>query len=223
MRRSNQILTTWARVFAALAVLATSFAHTPPPAQAAVCNGLPQPIVKNAQTITGNETWVNNMVYHINGVITVAQGATLTIQAGAVLKFKRIVDGGVGGYLDVFGTLDLQSTSTVTDTYTSGAVKFTSLSDDDPNFGCDSNGDVLGTEPVAGDWYGIALENGSILQGFGVIRYAFYGVWLYNGVASTHSPTIDGWLMDRNYYGMTLQIPATSRRPSRTTPSTTTR
>ena len=90
-------------------------------------------------TISTNTCWRGHKVYQVSGNLTVASGATLTIQPGAVVKFAA------GGSLTVSsnGTLDAIGTC-------SAPIVFTSIKDDE--HGGDTNGDGATTSPAAGDW-----------------------------------------------------------------------
>lgn len=204
-------MTHWSRALRALLVLglaAAPFLGGPArPARAAVCPGLSVVTVPANTQISSNTNWVSTNVYHVMGRLEVQSGVTLTIQAGTVVKFNQYIPQlQDGGYMDVYGTLELQSTSAISTT--NQAVKFTSLRDDDPNMGCDSNGDGTGSNPQAKDWLGVALENGSRLVGYGVMRYGLNGLWLRNDQATSFGPTVENWLFDRNWFGLTLEIPA---------------
>ena len=80
--------------------------------------------------------------YIVSNSVTVASGATLTIQPGAVIKFNT------GCSLVVNGTLDAQGTR-------AAPIVFTSLKDDE--HGGDTNGDGDMTYAQAGDWYQISV------------------------------------------------------------------
>ena len=57
-------------------------------------------------TITVDETWTSDNLYVINGNLVVSWGATLTIQAGTVVKFS-----GSTRLMQIDGELDVQGTS----------------------------------------------------------------------------------------------------------------
>ncbi|MDP4617131.1 MAG: hypothetical protein NWS61_07125 [Schleiferiaceae bacterium] len=87
----------------------------------AACNGGgtdPEPvdpsvIVTKSGVITANETWSADSIYVLNGRVVVGDGATLTVEAGTIIKGKE-GDGanasclivGQGGKLDAQGTAD---------------------------------------------------------------------------------------------------------------------
>ncbi|MBQ7252668.1 MAG: hypothetical protein IJS32_08720, partial [Kiritimatiellae bacterium] len=78
--------------------------------------------------------------YIVSNSVTIASGATLTLQPGTVLKFAS------GCQLTVNGTLDAKGTR-------AAPIVFTSLKDDE--HGGDSNGDGEATLPAGGNWNGI--------------------------------------------------------------------
>ena len=80
--------------------------------------------------------------YIVSNSVTVASGATLTLQPGAVLKFNT------GCQLTVNGTLDARGTR-------AAPIVFTSLKDDE--HGGDTNGDGGKTYAQPGDWKKIAV------------------------------------------------------------------
>ena len=103
-------------------------------------------------TIPSDALWKNlgsTMPYAITGSVTVAAGATLTIEPGTIVKLWDT-------QLSVAGVLTANSTA--------GRITFTSLQDD--TIGGDTNGDGVATFPAKGDWRGIYLSpesGGSIL------------------------------------------------------------
>jgi len=93
--------------------------------------------------ITTNTTWTNDRVWEIDGVITVKDGAKLTIQAGTFIKAKPLATGIATGVLVITktGQIDAQGTA-------ESPIIFTSfnLLDDNAN-----------TVGVPGDFGGIVL------------------------------------------------------------------
>jgi parallel beta-helix repeat protein len=127
---------------------------------------------------------------------TVGQGATLTAEAGAVVKFWNQAGIRVNGTLNINGSA---STSTV----------FTSYADDE--YGGDLNKDETRTSPVAGNWFGIEFLPGSS----GNINYATlrYGGKYYNQdgytrailSANESSPSITNSIVEKSMgYGILL-------------------
>jgi hypothetical protein len=87
---------------------------------------------------------LSGTVYHANGSLTVPAGKTLTVNAGAIVKFTS-------AYLDVYGTLDVNGTAL-------NPVIFTSRQDDS------AGGDTFGDGATVGapnQWWGVFLEPGS--------------------------------------------------------------
>jgi pimeloyl-ACP methyl ester carboxylesterase len=113
-------------------------------------------------TITENTLWTaSSSPYIINGKITVAQGVTLTLEAGTVVKLRSELDITVDGALHVEGTEN-------------EPVYFTAQTDD--SVGGDSNGDGTRSVPASGNWHGIKFNVGSTgIFDRAIIRYAGYG------------------------------------------------
>lgn len=110
-----------------------------------------------------DETWTADSVHIVAETVYVADGAHLTIEAGAVIKF--IEGAGIvvedGGILDAFGLEGLE-------------IIFTSFADD--TAGGDTNLDGNQTNPQPGDWSGLSSEgNGQInLNEYVDVRYVIY-------------------------------------------------
>jgi len=130
-------------------------------------------------TISTNTTWRSSNVYLLTADVTVASGATLTLEAGVIVKFgcadipysnntttqkrKLVVD----------GALISQGTA-------SQPVIFTSERDD--VHGGDSNGDQNGTSPGRGDWGYVRINaSGSVVEycqfWYGGLGYAVGSVY----------------------------------------------
>ena len=92
--------------------------------------------------IAGSRPLRGYHTYIVSNSVTVASGATLTLQPGTILKFNT------GCSLTVNGTLDAQGTR-------AAPIVFTSLKDD--AHGGDANGDGDNTYAQAGDWYQISV------------------------------------------------------------------
>ena len=105
--------------------------------------------------------------YLVSCPIRVPAGLTLTLEAGAILKFSQ------GAGLDVAGTIVSQGTA-------GNPVVFTSYRDDD--YGGDTNGDGT-TSGSPGDWTGVVLESGT---------YTFSGCLLRYGGANPHPNSAPG-------------------------------
>ncbi|MDD4735486.1 MAG: choice-of-anchor Q domain-containing protein, partial [Kiritimatiellae bacterium] len=153
-------------------------------AQTAINNAL----TWHSGTITNSETWSNGTIHAVYGLLTLATGATVTVEAGTLIK---VSDGGsflVQGALDAQGTVD-------------DPIIITSLADDSE--GGDSNLDGNDSVPLPGDWTGLAAEGGTLLiNEYTDIRYTqtTHGgtlsadeVWLGNMLHVLHSNlTING-------------------------------
>jgi len=126
--------------------------------------------------ISGNidedTTWNAPGPYIITSDVTVCAGATLRIEPGVVVKFDVNRAQYYGGYQYTYrffvnGVLDAQGTA-------DNPIYFTSLRDDSPETGGDTNGDAAGTVAAAGDWGYIKISgsgsSGTVLRNV-VVRY----------------------------------------------------
>ncbi len=99
-------------------------------------------------TYSSNTTWTAaNSPYILDGNVTVASGATLTVDPGVVVKFN-----GTTRQLSVSGTLAAVGTS-------GSHIVFTSYQDD--SAGGDSNGDGSATTGAPGQWNMVEVKSGS--------------------------------------------------------------
>ena len=118
----------------------------------------------SSTTISSNATWtVAGSPFILDGSVTVAAGATLTIEPGVVVKLN-----GQLRTLTVNGTMIAVGTR-------SAPITFTSAQDD--SAGGDSNADGAATQPAPGQWYQIhfgAGSGGSQLEWLDV-RYGGWG------------------------------------------------
>ena len=113
--------------------------------------------------VVSNATLKNNPgMPYIFGSLSVAEGVTLTINPGTVVKFDHVY-----ADLTVHGTLLAQGTS-------DAPIVFTSLKDD--SYGGDTNGNGDATTPADRDWEGILLlsTSGSSHMEHCVVKYAGY-------------------------------------------------
>ncbi len=148
-----------------------------------------------------------NFAYLIYG-LTVNSGRTLTVQPGAVVKFRGSTD----GTLAVNGSLAVPGTETA-------PVIFTSLRDD--TAAGDTNNDGSLTNPAAGDWNSIPVAAGATANlAYANLRYGGYywcGVNCYGDNAVLHvydggSATLDHVTLAHNGgNGITVNPSATSQ------------
>jgi len=129
-------------------------------------------LLESTNTFTntvGNAVWVNSgdltedwtlfsgPVYRISS-LDINNGATLTIEPGAILKFRS-----GGSALRVFGALLSQGTA-------ADPVYFTSYKDD--SVGGDTNGDGTVSSPAPGDWNTVYVSGGrSATFEYSILRY----------------------------------------------------
>ncbi len=133
----------------------------------------PRAVIPACDPITTNTTWTTGNIYVVqNCNLTIAAGATLTVQPGVIVKFGGTAPGYgsalgsaaviVDGALNAFGTV-------------AQPVVFTSLKDDAHGGDTDGGGASSG---AAGDWYGLVFRSGSsgqLTQFF--VGYAGSGVF----------------------------------------------
>ncbi|KQO28649.1 hypothetical protein ASF10_22760 [Flavobacterium sp. Leaf82] len=83
--------------------------------------GYPATVQTVSGAITTNTTWTNDKVWEIDGVVTVKDGAKLTIQAGTFIKAKPLAPGVATGVLVITktGQIDAQGTATAPVVFTS--------------------------------------------------------------------------------------------------------
>jgi RHS repeat-associated protein len=115
-------------------------------------------------TYTANTSWtVANSPYVLDGNVTVAAGATLTIDPGVIVKFN-----GNFRELRINGTLSAVGTAT-------NHIVFTSYQDD--TAGGDTNGDGSATTGQPGQWYrlGVYSGNGNSHLQYADMRFGGYG------------------------------------------------
>ncbi len=109
-------------------------------------------------TLQGGETWAGTRLHEINGDLIVPAGATLVINAGAVIKFAPLKG------ISVQPTGRLIANGSVAQ-----PIVFTSYRDD--SVGGDSNGDGSSSAPAPGDWAAISADGGEIVLNHCVVAY----------------------------------------------------
>ncbi len=141
-------------------------------------------------TLAGNP----NFAYVIYGV-TVNSGSTLTVQPGAVVKFRETTN----GTLLINGSLMVPGTETA-------QVTFTSLNDD--SVAGDTNNNGSATSPAAGDWNSIVVAAGGTTNM--VYANLRYGGFYWCGVNCYGN---DAMLQLQDSASATLQHSAFSHSP----------
>ena len=152
--------------------------------------GLPlQQLSVDSGTLSEDAIWRGGVSYWIRGNVTVADGSTLSLSPGTVIK--------AGG-----NTRLLVQGNMVADGSLSDQIVFTSYLDD--NYGGDTNGDGDNTTPSAGNWRGLRFENCGAETVFrnAVVRYAgddnYNAIDLYNSSFDVENAII----VNNNYVGV---------------------
>lgn len=133
--------------------------------------------------------------YVVEDYVEVAQGVTLQLPAGLVVK--------AGGYaiFEVYGRLELLGSATE-------RVVFTSIHDD--NYGGNTDGALI--DPASDPWYGLELfyQGGLSTSSFqhAVVSYAVSGLMVTNQAAGVYSPTIGSSTFKYNGFGVNLLVGA---------------
>ncbi len=95
-------------VLAAFATLAALTATAPATQAQTVCPAAPGPVIVPAGSISTNTTWTRSNIYLLNGFVYVESGATLTIEAGTIIKGDLANKGALiikqGGRINAVGT-----------------------------------------------------------------------------------------------------------------------
>ncbi|MEK7165377.1 MAG: NosD domain-containing protein, partial [Patescibacteria group bacterium] len=112
----------------------------------------------------------------MNDYLEVAEGVTLTIESGVVVKFNQ-------SYVDVYGKIIALGTA-------QDKIYFTSFLDD--SVGGDTNGDGAATLPDSGDWFGISFYSPSTRSKFEYadFKYASTNFYLDASDLSLASSTV---------------------------------
>lgn len=129
-------------------------------------------------TISTAVTWTEGNVYYIDGIVRLKNGATVSIEPGAIIKFSAS------------GELYIEAGAVVTANGTAlKPIVFTSIREDA------SGGDSIlndgSTPPAKGDWYGIEVEAGSTGSQFSNCLFCYggkskYATLLINGAATVN-------------------------------------
>lgn len=135
-----------------------------------------EPVVYNGATISADTVFSRqDGPYLISGAFTVAQGVTLTIEPGTIIKMDA------NASITVRGTLIAQGTESL-------KIVFTSYRDD--SYGGDTNGDWNGSSPDKGDWYYLSFFSGSVNCTLSHVRVRYAGVSASTAAVSTNSADI---------------------------------
>jgi len=142
-------------------------------------------------TYTANTEWtVANSPYVLDGNVTVAAGATLTIDPGVIVKFN-----GQFRTMWIDGTLNAAGTA-------ASPITFTSYQDD--SAGGDTNGDGSATSGAPGQWYSmIFYSSGSVMQYVNVRDGGYGSGYNYAPIdlsGSGYSVTLDHATITNNQY-----------------------
>jgi hypothetical protein len=143
-------------------------------------NGILLDVTLDTMTMKPNPT-----LPYVIQTITVASGKEVTVEPGVVFKGDQVQSGG-GSLLAVYGTLRVDGRA-------GEPASFTSLQDD--SIGGDTNADAGASLPAAGDWRGIDVGQGGLVNlTHATLRYAGSdNVGLFNngGQVSVDHSTIE--------------------------------
>jgi RHS repeat-associated protein len=160
MRRLNTSRVSLLLVVSILLVAqSATFAHaakpSPSPPPAPSCTHL------SGGTYSSNATWTTaQSPYVLDGSVSVAAGATLTIQPGVVVKLN-----GAFRTLNVNGTVNAVGTS-------ANRITFTSIQDDSIGGDCGGDGPTTG---APGQWYFISVDSGNANSTFDYVDVRYGG------------------------------------------------
>jgi len=150
-------------------------------------------VVTQVNGVLPSGTWTSGNVYIVTGNSSIEATSPITIEGGAIVKFNPNVTLTVNGGLTLNGSAGNE-------------VKFTSINDDDPEFGGDTNGNGGNTTPAPGDWGSIIFPNdGSVMQ-YAIIRYSTNGIQIKNSGNSDISAQITNNIFGNNTNGLYLDI-----------------
>ena len=132
-------------------------------------------------TISTDKILNRGCIYRVSGDLNIADGATLTIPPGTILKMEKGASINVNG-----GTLIANGTH-------AAPIIITSIKDD--SVGGDTNKDGNSTEPQPGDWRQICIASGSFEASYLTLTYLSSdnnegGVYVLNGTANMDCCTI---------------------------------
>lgn len=166
------------------------------------------PVIRIDPTnITTINHWVAGNVYYVVTDIIIPEGMTLTIDAGAIVKFKVPYDPDTDLLTTMYvdGTLQLNGTQ-------ANPVYFTSGRDD--SRGGNTNTDDQGaTTPDEGDWDAIVLRNRTADVQYVVMEYSKYGLQVPTG-ATSRSFNFHDNTFNSNYCGLTLTTNSAKETPA---------
>ncbi|MDB5259382.1 MAG: hypothetical protein JWO73_590 [Candidatus Taylorbacteria bacterium] len=125
--------------------------------------------------ITQDTVWTKANSPYVVRDVSVAKGATLTVEPGVVVKFA-------GGFFNIYGNLNAHGTP-------EDHIYFTSITDDD--WGGDTNGDGNSTVPKQDSWWGMTIDGSSTPSLSHIdLRYASNGIILRNASTSFEAASI---------------------------------
>lgn len=197
---SHSILrkTIWAICFLLLSSLLFS------PGRMAVYAQSPQAVILVTSDITSPTTWTAGNVYYIQQSIQVRNGAVLTIEGGAIVKFWVPYSPSTSNVINLSVT---SPSNIVFWGTTENPVRITSGRDDSPDFGGDTNGDGAETSPAPGDWGGIYLVNRTDEITNLISRYSLEGIVIQvSPPTSLIAPQVHYNTFAQNECGLTFLI-----------------
>ena len=170
--------------------------------------------VQHFGPLGGNAVWSKSFLHVVTGDVTVPNGATLTVEPGAIVKFGAHLGITIqaGGQFVARGTVG-------------EPIQFTSLANN--TAGGDTNRDGNATAPAAGDWRWIYFDGGTGSFDHAVISYGggtSSGNWDQTGVLRTNGSaalTIDNTLIRQPFFDGVLAWAAQSRCATASSPART--